>query len=87
MALTEMGKKGMFDVDTYLLKIQGLVDVDLHMRVAQPVLQTENEAYAHFNLHFSELEVRDCALFPLIQPLICGIEVSHLVCDPRLSLA
>ena len=51
-----VGKKGAFDVDEFNLKIADLADVAMKMRVAHPLLQTQGEAFAHFNLHFNELK-------------------------------
>lgn len=50
------GKKGMFDIDEFNMKIADLADVSMKMRVAHPLLQTSEEAFAHFNLHFNDLK-------------------------------
>ena len=56
-ALIEQGKKGPYDMDSYMLSIPGMADISVRMRVAHPLLQTQDEAYAHFNLHFDSVEV------------------------------
>ncbi|GJP51219.1 hypothetical protein CLOM_g10388 [Closterium sp. NIES-68] len=43
-------KEGPYDVDYYTLTIDGLVSLDLRLRVANPKLQTPNEAEAHINV-------------------------------------
>ncbi|CAI5951096.1 unnamed protein product [Closterium sp. NIES-64] len=52
-------KEGPFDVDYYLLTIDGLVSLDLRLRVAHPKLQTPTEAEAHINVGIAELEHTD----------------------------
>ncbi|CAI5491099.1 unnamed protein product [Closterium sp. Naga37s-1] len=49
-------KEGPFDVDYYLLSIDGLITLDLRLRVAHPKLQTPTEAEAHINVGIAELE-------------------------------
>ncbi|GJP30323.1 hypothetical protein CLOM_g737, partial [Closterium sp. NIES-68] len=49
-------KEGPFDVDYYLLTIDGLVSLDLRLRVAHPKLQTPTDAEAHINVGIAELE-------------------------------
>ncbi|GJP55007.1 hypothetical protein CLOM_g14000 [Closterium sp. NIES-68] len=49
-------KEGPFDVDYYLLTIDGLVSLDLRLRVAHPKLQTPSDAEAHINVGIAELE-------------------------------
>ena len=57
LTLKESVKKGPYDVDTFTLAIPGVADMTVRMRVAHPLLQTPEEAYAHFNLHFDDLKV------------------------------
>ncbi|GJP48928.1 hypothetical protein CLOM_g8202 [Closterium sp. NIES-68] len=52
-------KEGPYDVDYYTLTIDGLVSLDLRLRVANPKLQTPNEAEAHINVGIVELEHTD----------------------------
>eukprot|EP00271_Cylindrocystis_brebissonii_P010060 TRINITY_DN2606_c0_g3_i1.p1 TRINITY_DN2606_c0_g3~~TRINITY_DN2606_c0_g3_i1.p1 ORF type:complete len:497 (+),score=53.00 TRINITY_DN2606_c0_g3_i1:252-1742(+) len=48
--------KGSAEVDYFRLTIAGVVDVDLRLRVAHPLLRTPEDAYAHFSLGFNSLE-------------------------------
>ncbi|CAI5508803.1 unnamed protein product [Closterium sp. Naga37s-1] len=50
---------GPFDVDTYEVVFEGLGKVHVSMRVAHPLLQTPEEAEAHFNIRVAELQVRE----------------------------
>ncbi|CAI5493198.1 unnamed protein product [Closterium sp. Naga37s-1] len=52
-------KEGPYDVDYYTLVIDGLVGLDLRLRVANPKLQTPNDAEAHINVGIVELEHTD----------------------------
>ncbi|CAI5523684.1 unnamed protein product [Closterium sp. Naga37s-1] len=52
-------KEGPYDVDYYTLAIDGLVALDLRLRVANPKLQTPSEAEAHINMGIVELEHTD----------------------------
>ncbi|CAI5523693.1 unnamed protein product [Closterium sp. Naga37s-1] len=52
-------KEGPYDVDYYTLAIDGLVTLDLRLRVANPKLQTPSEAEAHINVGIVELEHTD----------------------------
>ncbi|CAI5982289.1 unnamed protein product [Closterium sp. NIES-64] len=52
-------KEGPYDVDYYTLAIDGLVALDLRLRVANPKLQTPSEAEAHINVGIVELEHTD----------------------------
>ncbi|CAI5494280.1 unnamed protein product, partial [Closterium sp. Naga37s-1] len=52
-------KEGPYDVDYYTLAIDGLVSLDLRLRVANPKLQTPNDAEAHINVGIVELEHTD----------------------------
>ncbi|CAI5532665.1 unnamed protein product [Closterium sp. Naga37s-1] len=49
-------KEGPFDVDYYMLTIDGLISLDLRLRVAHPKLQTPTDAEAHINVGIAELE-------------------------------
>ncbi|CAI5528992.1 unnamed protein product [Closterium sp. Naga37s-1] len=55
---TAEDEDGPFDVDTYEVAIEGLGKVRVSMRVAHPLLQTPEEAEAHFNIWVAELQVR-----------------------------
>ncbi|CAI5492359.1 unnamed protein product [Closterium sp. Naga37s-1] len=52
-------KEGPYDVDYYTLVIDGLVTLDLRLRVANPKLQTPTEAEAHINVGIVEMEHTD----------------------------
>ncbi|GJP68693.1 hypothetical protein CLOP_g25353 [Closterium sp. NIES-67] len=52
-------KEGPFDVDYYLLSIDGLISLDLRLRVAHPKLQMPSDAEAHINVGIAELEHTD----------------------------
>ncbi|GJP44297.1 hypothetical protein CLOM_g3669 [Closterium sp. NIES-68] len=52
-------KEGPYDVDYYILDIDGLVTLDMRLRVAHPKLQTPTEAEAHINLGIVELSHTD----------------------------
>ncbi|CAI5993781.1 unnamed protein product [Closterium sp. NIES-64] len=52
-------KEGTYDVDYYTLVIDGLVTLDLRLRVANPKLQTPTEAEAHINVGIVEMEHTD----------------------------
>ncbi|CAI5983457.1 unnamed protein product, partial [Closterium sp. NIES-64] len=52
-------KEGPYDVDYYTLAIDGLVSLDMRLRVANPKLQTPNDAEAHINVGIVELEHTD----------------------------
>lgn len=43
-------KSGPMDVDYYRVKIQGLLDMDVRLRVAHPLLRTAEDAEAHIGL-------------------------------------
>eukprot|EP00475_Leptophrys_vorax_P022047 TRINITY_DN299_c0_g2_i4.p1 TRINITY_DN299_c0_g2~~TRINITY_DN299_c0_g2_i4.p1 ORF type:complete len:498 (-),score=2.48 TRINITY_DN299_c0_g2_i4:243-1580(-) len=47
---------GFFDVDVYSLEIAGLIKLDVKLRVAHPLLQTSDDAQAHINLHFLDVQ-------------------------------
>eukprot|EP00271_Cylindrocystis_brebissonii_P017368 TRINITY_DN44_c0_g2_i3.p1 TRINITY_DN44_c0_g2~~TRINITY_DN44_c0_g2_i3.p1 ORF type:complete len:304 (-),score=43.83 TRINITY_DN44_c0_g2_i3:1022-1933(-) len=48
-------KEGPYDVDQYNLVIDGLLDLDLRLRVAHKLLQTEGESRCHFSLGFNSI--------------------------------
>ncbi|CAI5964572.1 unnamed protein product [Closterium sp. NIES-64] len=47
---------GFFDVDAYSLEVDGLIKLDVKLRPAHPLLQTEADAQTHINLHFASVE-------------------------------
>ncbi|GJP42840.1 hypothetical protein CLOM_g2368, partial [Closterium sp. NIES-68] len=47
---------GFFEVDSYRLTIDSLLDIRIKLRVAHPLLQTPKDAQAHINLHFSHIQ-------------------------------
>lgn len=57
ISLLAVEKSGPFDVDHYRLKIGDMVDLDLKMRVATPLLQSPTDAEAHFNVGFNDVKV------------------------------
>ncbi|GJP83851.1 hypothetical protein CLOP_g13953 [Closterium sp. NIES-67] len=46
---------GHFDVDAYHLEIADLLDLDIKLRVAHPLLQTPDDAEAHINVQFLQV--------------------------------
>ncbi|CAI7849369.1 unnamed protein product [Closterium sp. NIES-54] len=48
--------EGFFQVDSYRLTVDSLLDVQIKLRVAHPLLQTTTDAQAHINLHFSHIK-------------------------------
>ncbi|CAI5493694.1 unnamed protein product [Closterium sp. Naga37s-1] len=52
----DLEQEGPYDVDYYTLSIDGLVSLDLRLRVANPKLQTPTDAEAHINVGIVELE-------------------------------
>ncbi|CAI5490076.1 unnamed protein product [Closterium sp. Naga37s-1] len=46
---------GYFDVDAYHLEIADLLDLDIKLRVAHPLLQTPDDAQAHINVQFLQV--------------------------------
>ncbi|GJP49767.1 hypothetical protein CLOM_g8939 [Closterium sp. NIES-68] len=52
-------KEGPYDVDYYTLDIEGLVTLDMRLRVANPKLQTPTDAEAHINVGIVELSHTD----------------------------
>ena len=59
LSLDALEKFGPFDVDSFSLKIAGLLDMSVRMRVANPLLQSPTDAEAHFNLGIIEVERTD----------------------------
>ncbi|GJP41250.1 hypothetical protein CLOM_g916 [Closterium sp. NIES-68] len=51
----EKAGRGFFDVDAYHLKIEGLIEMGIKLRVAHPLLQTKDDAEAHLNVHFEHI--------------------------------
>ncbi|GJP35457.1 hypothetical protein CLOM_g19980 [Closterium sp. NIES-68] len=49
------GREGPFDVDRYTVTIEGVGELDVRMRVAHPLLQTPDEAEAHFNIALTDI--------------------------------
>ncbi|CAI5990685.1 unnamed protein product [Closterium sp. NIES-64] len=47
---------GFFDVDAYSLEVDGLIKLDVKLRPAHPLLQTDADAQTHINLHFANVE-------------------------------
>ncbi|GJP64938.1 hypothetical protein CLOP_g21872 [Closterium sp. NIES-67] len=48
-------KEGPFDVDQFRVRVRGLGELDVRARVAHPLLQTAEEAEAHFNVELSDV--------------------------------
>ncbi|CAI5463410.1 unnamed protein product [Closterium sp. Yama58-4] len=46
---------GYFDVDAYHLEIADLLDLEIKLRVAHPLLQTPHDAQAHINVQFLQV--------------------------------
>ncbi|CAI5999757.1 unnamed protein product [Closterium sp. NIES-64] len=55
-ALPLLSGGGFFDVDAYSLEVDGLIKLDVKLRPAHPLLQTEADAQTHINLHFASVE-------------------------------
>eukprot|EP00270_Netrium_digitus_P003972 TRINITY_DN1482_c0_g1_i1.p1 TRINITY_DN1482_c0_g1~~TRINITY_DN1482_c0_g1_i1.p1 ORF type:complete len:429 (-),score=69.57 TRINITY_DN1482_c0_g1_i1:155-1441(-) len=49
-------RRGRIDIDHYLLRIIGIVVMDLRLRVAHPSVQPEDDAEAHINIGLRHLE-------------------------------
>eukprot|EP00475_Leptophrys_vorax_P022043 TRINITY_DN299_c0_g1_i4.p2 TRINITY_DN299_c0_g1~~TRINITY_DN299_c0_g1_i4.p2 ORF type:complete len:458 (-),score=-7.78 TRINITY_DN299_c0_g1_i4:238-1611(-) len=47
---------GFFDVDAYTVQIAGRMTMDVKLRVAHPLLQTADDAQAHINVHFVDVQ-------------------------------
>ncbi|CAI5508712.1 unnamed protein product [Closterium sp. Naga37s-1] len=45
-------KTGLFDVDVYTLRLENLLELELKLRAAHPLLQTPEDAQVHINLMF-----------------------------------
>ncbi|GJP45743.1 hypothetical protein CLOM_g5090, partial [Closterium sp. NIES-68] len=50
-------KEGKFDVDQFQVRVLGLGELDVRVRVAHPLLQTPTEAEAHFNVELSDVKM------------------------------
>ncbi|CAI5487612.1 unnamed protein product [Closterium sp. Naga37s-1] len=48
--------RGPMEVDAYHVSIPGLIELDVKLRVAHPLLQTADDAEAHINLAFQHVE-------------------------------
>ncbi|CAI5477643.1 unnamed protein product [Closterium sp. Yama58-4] len=48
-------KEGPFDVDQFQVRVAGLGELDVRVRVAHPLLQTPTEAETHFNVELSDV--------------------------------
>eukprot|EP00850_Spirogloea_muscicola_P013574 SM000093S24385 [mRNA] locus=s93:23231:24851:+ [translate_table: standard] len=49
-------KTGPYDVDLYTLSIPGLLEAEVRLRVAHPLLQTKDDAQVHINVQLLDLE-------------------------------
>ncbi|CAI7759972.1 unnamed protein product [Closterium sp. NIES-53] len=59
MTFKALEKEGLYDVNYYTLDIEGLVTLDMRLRMANPKLQTPTEAKAHINVGIVELSHTD----------------------------
>ncbi|CAI5525377.1 unnamed protein product, partial [Closterium sp. Naga37s-1] len=50
-------KEGPFDVDQFQVRVTGLGELDVRVRVAHPLLQTPEEAETHFNVELSDVKM------------------------------
>ncbi|CAI5525376.1 unnamed protein product [Closterium sp. Naga37s-1] len=50
-------KEGPFDVDQFQVRVAGLGELDVRVRVAHPLLQTPEEAETHFNVELSDVKM------------------------------
>ncbi|CAI6002919.1 unnamed protein product [Closterium sp. NIES-64] len=50
-------KEGPFDVDQFQVRVVGLGELDVRVRVAHPLLQTPTEAETHFNVELSDVKM------------------------------
>lgn len=48
-------KSGPVDVDRYSLKLEGLLEADIYVRPAHPLLQHKDDAMVHLNLDIAEV--------------------------------
>lgn len=55
LSLDSLELTGPFDTDVFSLKIAGLLDMSVRMRVANPLLQSQTDAEAHFNLGINDV--------------------------------
>eukprot|EP00271_Cylindrocystis_brebissonii_P005773 TRINITY_DN18037_c0_g1_i1.p1 TRINITY_DN18037_c0_g1~~TRINITY_DN18037_c0_g1_i1.p1 ORF type:complete len:570 (-),score=59.42 TRINITY_DN18037_c0_g1_i1:2300-4009(-) len=49
-------KKGVYDVDAFVLNVPGVVEMEVKLRPAHQLLRTEEEAFVHFNIAFTKLD-------------------------------
>eukprot|EP00897_Mesotaenium_endlicherianum_P007153 jgi/Mesen1/6466/ME000033S05749 len=56
MTFVGVEKQNQFEVDHYTVKVAGLLDMDVLMRVARPDMQAEDDAEAHFNLGLNKIQ-------------------------------
>lgn len=49
-------KSGPYDCDVYKVRIEGLLEAELRLRIAHPLLQMENDAEVHMNMDILDLE-------------------------------
>lgn len=49
-------KSGIYDIDVYSVRIDGLIDMTVQLRVANPLLQTPNDAETHISLAINWME-------------------------------
>lgn len=55
LTLLKVDKRSIFDVETYELSIRGVASLIVKLRAAHPMLQTDADAYVHFNVHIADL--------------------------------
>eukprot|EP00897_Mesotaenium_endlicherianum_P005465 jgi/Mesen1/4947/ME000247S04225 len=56
MEYVGVATKGPYEMDHYVLTIGDLVSLDINMRVAHPMLQSEDDAEVHFNIAFNNIK-------------------------------
>ncbi|CAI5471826.1 unnamed protein product [Closterium sp. Yama58-4] len=54
-------KEGPFNVDQFHVRVAGLGELDVSVRLAHPLLQTPAEAEAHFNVELSDVKMTSSA--------------------------
>ncbi|CAI5514304.1 unnamed protein product [Closterium sp. Naga37s-1] len=82
-------KEGPFDVDYYMLTIDGLISLDLRLRVAHPKLQTPTDAEAHINVGIAELEHTEeiHVVFLALVPAAAALRYGQTEPPPKLDYA
>jgi hypothetical protein len=55
-AFTGLSTTGIFDLDVYRVKVEGLVDLTVSLRIAHPLLQTLTDAETHINIQFNTMK-------------------------------